>query len=105
MNLLWESGNFGYKQGTDNSSSVVVLNVMRNVSGFFGWLQRYGCENWKTLKKYPWLKPFAWLYQLCRFVRKGFANKNPIKNLLRNIRKEKKTDTLMERLGIPRKYM
>lgn len=104
MNHLWESGNFGYKQGTRNSSTLVVLNVLRNVTGFFGWLQRYGCENWQALKKHPWLKPFAWFYQICRFVRKGFASKNPIRSLLQNVRKEKNLDQMMDRLEIPRKY-
>lgn len=104
MELVWEKGNFGRKQGTDNAKSIRIMNMLRNTSGVFRLLQTYGCNNWEALKKHPWLKPFAWLYQICRYIRAGFGKEKPLRSLIENVRKGNRQNDLLTQLGVSREY-
>lgn len=96
MAHLLKSGNFGYK---DAGSSVAVNALSRSRDGLFRNLQKSGERNWKLLKRCPWLKPFAWLYQICRYARKGLARKNPIQSLKKDLDTSKKLNDMLTRLG------
>lgn len=96
---LFQSGDFG---GKDMGSSTTVNALSRSQDGFFRNLQRSGCRNWKALEKHPWLKPFAWLYQLCRYARRGFARENPIRSLVSDYAKGRKLNRMLRRLGATR---
>lgn len=103
ITLLMESGNWGRKRGTHAQKSIDTLIEAQNIITFFHYLQQRGASNWILLERYPWLKPFAWLYQICRYIRKGLSGKQPIRNFLKNLKKTKKTGSLVERLGIYRR--
>lgn len=98
-----QQGNFGRKIDKRLHGTVGVLNVLDSDLNFFQLLQRHGCYNWKALKKYPWLRPFAWVYQLCRYIRKGLRGKNPIRTALGAFRKQKQNTDLLTELGVQRK--
>lgn len=102
MLLTMERGNFGQKIG-QSKKTVPILNAMRKVTGIPALLQRLGCGNWKALEKYPFLKPFAWLYQICRYIKKGFMRPQPIQSLLADIRNAGRAEDIMTRLGITRR--
>ena len=53
--------------GSGSRVEAVAINIQQR--GFFRNLQVVGKANWKTLKRFPWLKPFAWLYQIFRYCR------------------------------------
>ncbi len=72
MDHIFRSGNFGHKD-VDNSSAVFAMTRLRQ--HFFRTLQENGERNWKALKSHAWLKPFAWLYQLCRYARLGLTSR------------------------------
>lgn len=99
MLLTMEWGNFGQKVG-DSAKTVPILNAMRKLTEVPAMLQSRGCENWKALEKHPWLKPFAWLYQLCRYIKKGLTRPHPIRSLLADIKNAGREDDIMTRLGI-----
>ncbi|MBQ8230759.1 MAG: nucleotidyltransferase family protein [Lachnospiraceae bacterium] len=103
ITLLMESGNWGRKRGKHVQKSIDTLIVAKNAFAFFRYLQQRGISNWALLQRYPWLKPFAWLYQLCRYIRKGFSGEHPIRSFLCNLKKIKKTDSLLDRLEISRR--
>ena len=67
METLLSSGNFGRKKGSGSRVEAVAINIQQR--GFFRNLQVVGKANWKTLKRFPWLSPFAWLYQIFRYCR------------------------------------
>lgn len=99
LEYLFQSGNFGYK---DTGSSAAVNALSRSRDGLFRNLQRSGERNWKLLKTYPWLRPFAWLYQVFRYARKGLARKNPIRSLKSDLERSKKLNDMLTRLGATR---
>lgn len=72
LDHIFRSGNFGHKD-IGNSNAVFAMTRLRQ--HFFRTLQDNGERNWKLLKKHAWLRPFAWLYQLCRYIRVGLSNK------------------------------
>lgn len=63
------SGNFGRK---DERGIIFEATLTRIFSkGLIRSLQSRGKQNWKLLGKYPKLKPFAWLYQIFRYAKRG----------------------------------
>lgn len=80
LTQIFSRGIFGSKD-TKSASAVSVLNMAKNPVKFLSQLQTMGCATWQALQKHPFLKPFAWFYQLCRFIRRGFARKNPFAQL------------------------
>lgn len=103
LTLLMESGNFGRKQNTHTQKSVATLIATKNILTFFRRLQQYGTNNWTLLNRCPWLKPFAWLYQLCRYLHKGFSTERPFHSLLQNLKQSRQKDSVLDRLEIPRR--
>lgn len=102
MDQILAQGNFGRKQDRRTHGAMNVLNVLDSDLNFFQLLQRHGCYNWKALRKYPWLKPFAWLYQLCRYIRKGLRGRNPLGKFFNAFRKQKENADLLTDLGVQR---
>lgn len=76
MDYVMTSGNFGCKRDEISTHSIPQLPSIRKPVYFFRYLQEHGKQNWKALGKHTWLKPFAWLYQLCRNIR--FLAKNRV---------------------------
>ena len=70
MNVILKSGNFGRKNLKGNNVETVTTRIKS--MGLFPWLQYAGKHNWKAYHKHHWLKPFCWLYQICRYIKQGF---------------------------------
>lgn len=98
MEKILGGGNFGRKRGI-SMVAVSILGVMSRLSNIPKFLQTRGCINWKSLKKYPFLRPFAWLYQLCRYIRKLFTGEYSLGQMIRDMRQTGPTQQLMEKLG------
>jgi len=95
-----EQGNFGVKMPRRLNTTVGVLRLRKNLPAFFRRLQDHGCKNWAALRRFPILKPFAWLYQLCRYIRLGLRKKHPLRFLRNALRREKQDNSLLERSGV-----
>lgn len=102
MAHILKQGNFGRKQPKGYNKTISVLNTAKKGPALFRTLQHYGCINWAAAKKYPFLRPFAWLYQICRYLRKGFRLKHPIRHLRDALKNEHSQDVLFDRLGVTR---
>lgn len=102
MGFILHRGNFGRK--TDNEGATTsILATFSKLSNIPKLLQKHGCINWKALKKYPFLEPFAWLYQLCRYIKKGLSRKHPFRTLWNDIKASGKQETLLDRLGVTKR--
>lgn len=99
LEQIFNRGIFGSKD-TESASAVSVLNMAKNPIKFLGQLQTMGCATWQALKKYPILKPFAWAYQLCRFIRRGLSRKNPFARLKADKAAADIQYDLLHRLGL-----
>lgn len=95
-------GNFGRKDRF-GSIAVPIINSFRNPMAFFRMAQKSGRLNWKALEKYPWLIPFAWIYQLCRWLRKGIRTKKNNRAILGAVKRAGKEDCFLDSLGVRRR--
>lgn len=59
---LLDDGNLGHDRAPGES----VKKSLKN-EGVIEYLQRAGLENWQLARKYPFLRPFALIYQLFRY--------------------------------------
>lgn len=94
---VWKHGNTKLGQ---NNTVTMIMSHGKGVDGFFRNLQKRGEGNWKLLSTYPELRPFAWIYQAGRYVKKGLAAGVKVDDVMRNMDESKKRNQLMERLGV-----
>ncbi len=103
LEYLFECGNFGRKPG-NNNTAIMVMSHSRGIKGFFRNLQQRGEANWKRLATMPWLKSFAWAYQLGRYVTLGIRS-GALKNMRKNVSASNRRNRLMDQLGARRTAM
>lgn len=64
-------------------------------------LQKSGKSSWKVLEKLPFLVVFAWLYQLCHYIKSAFKHHiSPVK-LIKYSKFESETVDMFGQLGCP----
>ena len=102
LEITMARGNFGRKLGT----SVTTINVLNRLSDWTGipkMLQTRGKSNWKALKKYPFLEPLAWLYQIFWYAKRILLRKNPFRQLRADARRRSSENALWDRLEVRRR--
>jgi len=102
MEYILCQGNFGRKTEHGSNLAAGVVHASRNPFALLKILQRRGCINWKAAERYPFLKPFAWLYQLVRYIRLGLSSKHPWKLLTGAISQSDSRALFLEELGVSR---
>lgn len=84
LEYVVKRGNFGRKMGRLTSGSHSRLRMLRNPIETIKTAQRHGIAKWKLLNKFPWLGPFAWIYQLIVWpihaIQHGYTPKELLKN-------------------------
>ena len=100
LDYIFEWGNFGHKDG-HNNLAVMIMSHGRGVKGFFKNLQRQGTSNWRRLKKQPYMRPVAWVYQLGRYIKFGLKETR-LRDFFKNYRASKRRNRLMDELGATR---
>lgn len=73
MDNLIVSGNFGQNNGSGAAIERTAAAFRR--VGFFRHLQHAGEYNWRAYREHRWLKPFAWLYQIGRYIIQGLRTR------------------------------
>lgn len=96
LDYAFSCGNLGHKD-VKNNTTVMAMTHGRGIKGFFRNLQKRGMINWKLLEKHTWLAPFAWAYQLVRYIRLGLKQ-NTIKELKDNYVESKKRNQMLDKL-------
>lgn len=99
LSYTFDCGNFGAKLGQDNTVTMIMSHG-KGVGGFFRNLQKRGEGNWEILSTHPELRPFAWIYQAGRYVKKGLAAGVKMDDVMRNMDESKKRNQLMEQLEV-----
>ena len=100
LDYIFECGNFGHKD-SHNNTIVMVMSHGRGLKGFFRNLQKRGEANWEALKTHSWLRPFAWIYQGCRYIKLGIKA-GSIQHLMQNKADSNSRNKLMDELGATR---
>lgn len=98
LQSVFYHGNFGRKAGSYRNVGKVSQDFKR--MGFFKTLQINGLGTWDAAHKHAYLQPFAWIYQLCRWTKRGaWTVLNPTK-LLHGISEGEKQSDLNNKLGL-----
>ena len=102
ISYIMASGNFGIKEAA-NVQKRETIEAMANNHGLFQMLhllQKYGENNWELLKKYRFLKPFAWIYQIGRSIKKRISNHTNAGEIIAEYRESKARKALFDELGV-----
>ena len=94
-------GNFSRKDHTTNYT-VTVVREFRNPLRGIALAQRQGIKNWKVVKKYPILKPFAWIYQIIRWISRGSKRGLKVSDMKSLKSKENVETEFLKELGVTR---
>ena len=102
MEYILAHGNFGRKVDSTKSRTVSVLKRIRNPIKGLAVAQQSGLINWKATQKYKILKPFAWIYQLIRWARRGIESGVTVNALSEASSTAKEATEFLKKLGVTR---
>ena len=94
MQLIYHYGNFGQKAALETTIDTVMIH---NHRGFLANLRVAGEYNWKLLKKYPWLKPLAPVYQLGRYSAQVIATHGAVSKIIKGKNRVKGKELLLKK--------
>ena len=97
LDFLFSSGNFGSKY--DSGINVEIVSTQIRNMGLFHYLQLAGESNWVLYHQHEYLKPFCWLYQIIRVIKRGAVSKRGMR-IVRDINHSKDRYMLFKELGI-----
>ena len=94
-------GNFGNQLEANQKSAAGMLRD-RSLLCVLKDLQKVGLDNWELCRAHPWLRPFAWLYQIFLYLYRIITERYNMSVLLviKERRRFRKTMELMKKLGL-----
>ncbi len=98
LECILSSGNFGNMDSAGNMVDGVMANIRKE--GLFPYLQRIGERDWKLYHRHRILRPFAWLYESCVFLKTGLTLRRGGKDLVSRVSGSRDRYELLERLGL-----
>ena len=103
LEYIFACGNFGTKRMYNEFASEKLLTSMRTPKSMFKLLQRHGLHNWKASQNHPFLRPFAWIYQIGHYIRKTLSRKVSIGQLKTEWMTARERNALFDALGVTQK--
>lgn len=101
LEIVFDYGNFGSKVTEEiHPSEYITISARR--MGLFRYLQTRGEQNWEGCQKHPFLRHFAWLYQLFRYIKRGTTALFRGENIAKGMSSGTEKYDLLERLGLNR---
>lgn len=102
MEYVLSCGNFGNKKNGEESIGIGVFAYARSLITSFRLLHKRGVINWRAAKRHVWLRPFAGIYQLFRYLHRGLGRDEAIIKLKNEFRAAKKKNKLLDKLEVRR---
>ena len=98
---IYVMGNFGNQLEANQKSAAGMLRD-RSLLCVLKDLQKVGLDNWELCRSHPWLRPFAWLYQIFLYLYRIITERYNMSVLLviKERRRFRKTMELMKKLGL-----
>ena len=106
FDIILSNGNFGRKAMAQISNDEIKLKdsiYQIKKEGFFRHFQKLGLGTWSLCKKYPLLKPFAWIYGIVRHTVRGGKTFIKSKNLKKHINEASRRESLFNEIGVKSK--
>lgn len=104
LDYAFLSGNFGRAPEWESTTNARVMSRIKNPADLFRHLQIRGLENWESARKHKALRPFAWIYQIGRVVKKNLTKKDSAPSISDQLDNSKKLSKLLEGLGVEHSY-
>ena len=101
MEYIITQGNFGRKFDEGSNNAIKAMSV-KNLALLCSYIQHTGITNWKAIEKYPFLKPFAWIYQIFHYIHIIFQRKHPFKQLREEYTQSNIRNNMFEQLQVAR---
>ena len=102
MDYVLTSGNFGRKQDESSRVSRNFLGSARTLGGAVRYLQSRGLITWTAAQRHRFLRPFAWIYQAFRYLKKGLKRKDSLEKLKEERRAAEERNRLFDALHVTR---
>lgn len=99
IEYILSSGNFGSKINDKNEVKELALNV-KKAGNVFKYLQEAGSRNWGAVNRYPYLKHFAWTYQILKYFKQLVSYRHPIKELMSKRNNYNEQKELLKSFGV-----
>ncbi|MBR2080714.1 MAG: nucleotidyltransferase family protein [Oscillospiraceae bacterium] len=96
LDLLIDSGNFGRSKDPMSRRATTALNSYMS----FRTLQSHGLVHWKAAQRYKILRPFAWIYQLCRYLCLAVSRRSVISSAAGDYRDHRAQKKLFDKLDL-----
>lgn len=100
MDYIISSGNFGNKRNTDSDVIENALSYTYSPKAFIKLLQKQGMTHWRAAQKHRILRPFAWIYQLFRYISKGIRRDKATSKIKAEYAAAKRKTNMFNALGI-----
>ena len=102
MDYILSNGDFGCKRTADEDTSEKVFAKATTPKMVFRILQEQGLVNWKSAQRHSMLRPFAWIYQLGRYIYRGLKRDHATAKIKEEYLSAKKRNIMFDKLGIKR---
>ena len=96
LETLISFGNFGRSKDPMTRRATTALNSYMS----FRTLQAHGLVHWKAAQRHAILRPFAWLYQLFRYLRLAITRRSALSKTASDYREHREQKKLFDKLGI-----
>ena len=100
MDYILSCGNFGVKRKENGDISEDILTKASSPKAAFKMLQQRGEVNWEAAKKHGILRPFAWIYQVSRYIDRGLNRENALIEFKQEFVTAKKRKEMLDALGV-----
>lgn len=98
MDWIMAKGNFGRREDYWERKGRNALMCGNGIFKRLRFMQSLGLQKWDAARKCILLKPFAWVYELVRYLKYIFARPKPIRSLISDFRAVKKQKKFVEKL-------
>lgn len=100
MAYVLDNGNFGVKNGKMGAAAG-TLTEFGSVKELFVMLQKRGCITYENrIRKYPFLKPFAWLMRIGDLLLRGLRRGIGLDTMRSSFQESRKRVHLLDKLGV-----
>ena len=101
MEYVFQQGDFGTKAG-EKDAEVRVLTDVQKSGGFIRRFKDSSLYSMPIARKYKFLLPVAWIYQLFRYATRWIMREHPLRTFRQNRKTAKKRAKFFKELGINR---
>lgn len=100
MQYILANGNFGRNYEYKSRYTIRVMHSFINPVSAFRYLTMGGMSHWKIAKKYKFLKPFAWVYQIGHLIRMGLKRDTGVGTFISELKQSNREAEFLKRLGV-----